>query len=77
MQFVTIEKRKFLIIRHLSSKKSLKTSNQMILITLLSTDTKNKKNGYLWSVKRTQFLVCRERKGKNQTESVSLVGGVN
>ena len=42
---------------------------------ILSIDTKNKKKWCLWSVKRTQFFIHRERKGKNQIKSVSLVGG--
>jgi hypothetical protein len=58
-------------------KKSLKTIKSIDIDYILSTDTKNKKKWCLWSVKRTQFFIHRERKRKKSKKSISLVGGLN
>jgi|DEB19_MinimDraft_2_1074335.scaffolds.fasta_scaffold33370_2 hypothetical protein len=47
-------------------KKGLKTIKSIDIDYIFSIDTKKQKKRYLWSVKRTQFLLCREQKGKNQ-----------
>jgi hypothetical protein len=59
------------------SKKALKTIKSIDIDYILSIDTKNKKKRCLWSVKRTQFFIHREGKGKNQEKVYLLSGGVN